>query len=150
MDKNSTRSPRFIDANLVFPWYVEAFHEFSPHDVRFSMLDILSNLDNIPAADVLPRDEAIKMGAELAAMHGSDATSQQLEEAFLKGVEDGMTRRDVRPVVRGKWERMSDNDVFGDIHCKCSACGEDWWQGPGWFRKANFCPNCGSEMREES
>lgn len=54
----------------------------------------------------------------------------------------------VRPVVRGKWERMSDNDVFGDIHCKCSACGEDWWQGPGWFRNANFCPNCGADMRE--
>ena len=53
---------------------------------------------------------------------------------------------DVRPVVRGKWERMSDNDVFGDIHCKCSACGEDWWQGPGWFRHANYCPNCGAEM----
>ena len=56
-------------------------------------------IEAIPAADVLPRDEAIKMGAELAAMHGSDATSQQLEEAYLKGVEDGMTRRDVRPVV---------------------------------------------------
>ena len=57
---------------------------------------------------------------------------------------------DVRPVVRGRWERMSDNDVFGDIHCKCSACGEDWWQGPGWFRNANYCPNCGADMREES
>ena len=55
---------------------------------------------------------------------------------------------DVRPVVRGEWERMSDNDVFGDIHCKCSACGEDWWQGPGWFRNARFCPNCGADMRE--
>lgn len=55
---------------------------------------------------------------------------------------------DVRPVVRGKWERMYDNEVFGDIHCKCSACGEDWWQGPGWFRKANFCPNCGAMMEE--
>lgn len=55
---------------------------------------------------------------------------------------------DVRPVVPGKWERMFDNDVFGDIHCKCSACGEDWWQGPGWFRNANFCPNCGAMMEE--
>lgn len=56
---------------------------------------------------------------------------------------------DVRPVVPGRWERMSDNDVFGDIHCRCSACGKDWWQGPGWFRDANFCPNCGADMREE-
>jgi hypothetical protein len=74
------------------------------------------------------------------------------KEAFKMLLEkiESIPAADVRPVVRGKWERMSDNDVFGDIHCKCSACGEDWWQGPGWFRKANFCPNCGADMREES
>ena len=60
---------------------------------------VIRAIEAIPAADVLPRDEAIKVGTELAAMHGSDATSQQLEEAYLKGVEYGMTRRDVRPVV---------------------------------------------------
>lgn len=54
---------------------------------------------------------------------------------------------DVREVARGEWERLSGYDVFGDINCKCSACGEDWWQGPGWFRHANYCPNCGAEMR---
>lgn len=63
---------------------------------------------------------------------------------------DTIPAANVAPVVRGKWEHMSDNDVFGDIHCKCSACGEDWWQGPGWFRKANFCPNCGADMRPTS
>lgn len=68
-----------------------------------------------------------------------------LGDAF--DVVEALPAADVRPVVRGKWERMSDNDVFGDIHCKCSACGEDWWQGPGWFRHANFCPNCGADMR---
>ena len=96
----------------------------------------------IPAADVLPRDEAITMGAELAAMHGSDATSQQLEEAYLKGVEDGMTRRDVRPVVRGKWTRI-DYEPHGHDY-KCSACG---WKND---MPTHFCPNCGADMREES
>jgi hypothetical protein len=66
----------------------------------------------------------------------------------IKPIINAIPAADVRPVVRGKWERMPDNDVFGDIHCKCSACGEDWWQGPGWFRKANFCPNCGAVMEE--
>lgn len=56
-------------------------------------------IENIPAADVLPRDEWIKLGAELAAMHEATPDQQQLEEAYLKGVEYGMTRRDVRPVV---------------------------------------------------
>lgn len=70
--------------------------------------------------------------------------------AMLRAIISDIPAADVRPVVRGRWERMSDNDVFGDIHCKCSACGEDWWQGPGWFRRANFCPICGADMREES
>ena len=34
-------------------------------------------------------DEGIKAGAELAAMHGSDATSQQLEKSFWEGVDVG-------------------------------------------------------------
>ena len=50
-------------------------------------------IENIPAADVLSRDEGIKLGAELAAMHGATPEQQQLEEAYLKGVEYGMTRR---------------------------------------------------------
>lgn len=44
---------------------------------------------------------------------------------------------------------------FGDImqgchdspHVKCSVCGEYYWQ---YFKKFNFCPNCGADMREES
>ena len=97
-------------------------------------------INNIPAADVLPRDEAIKMGAELAAMHGSDATSQQLEEAYLEGVEDGMTRRDVRPVVRGKWIwTVADDEYLGE-YWKCNLCGEHSYIG------YNYCPNCGARM----
>lgn len=35
------------------------------------------------------REEGIRIGAELAAMHGSDATSQELEKAFFDGCEVG-------------------------------------------------------------
>lgn len=35
------------------------------------------------------REEGIRVGAELAAMHGSDATSQELEKAFFDGCEVG-------------------------------------------------------------
>lgn len=98
--------------------------------------DMLEEVELYPAADVLPRDEAITMGAELAAMHGSDATSQQLEEAYLKGVEDGMTRRDVRPVVHGRWK----NIIQGIIPSgQCSNCG-------AWDKVTRFCPNCGADM----
>ena len=40
---------RPINADDIFPWYVEAFKgEIEPHDVRFSMHDIEMNLSNIP------------------------------------------------------------------------------------------------------
>ena len=46
---------RPIDADMIFPWYTEAFSEenlgekaISPDEVRFSMNDIRENLDNIP------------------------------------------------------------------------------------------------------
>lgn len=43
---------RLIDADAVFPWYVEAFKgKIEPHEVRFSMNDIQGNLWNIPTAD---------------------------------------------------------------------------------------------------
>lgn len=48
---------------------------------------------------------------------------------------------DVRPVVRGRWERTSKSLMA------CSACGNcvvDDRIG-GLF----FCPNCGADMREE-
>lgn len=97
-------------------------------------------MKSIPAADVLPRDEAIKMGAELAAMHGATPEQQQLEEAYLKGVEDGMTRRNVRPVVRGKWTRI-DYEPCGHDY-KCSVCG---WNND---MPTLYCPNCGAMMEE--
>ena len=46
---------RPIDADKIFPWYVEEFSEekigeraIKPNEVRFSMNDIRENLDNIP------------------------------------------------------------------------------------------------------
>lgn len=105
-------------------------------------------LRSIPAADVLSRDEAIKMGAELAAMHGSDANSQQLEEAYLKGVEYGMTRRDVQPVLKARWKpvmcagnpNMQDKDEWCGALFVCDKCN---WTMIG---ESNFCPNCGAKM----
>lgn len=64
--KGGTRQPeqwgRLIDADTVYPWYVEAFSanrigedkEIKPEDMRFSMNDIRDNLDNIPTIDAAP------------------------------------------------------------------------------------------------
>ena len=121
---------KYVDFDKVITTY-KTFGHLNLHNA-------LEAFNEIPAADVLPRDEAIKMGAELAAMHCSDATSQQLEDAYLKGVEDGMIRRDVRPVVRGKWKTISFLTVG------CSNCQETFHE----LERNNFCPNCGADMRE--
>ena len=47
---------------------------------------------------------------------------------------------DVRPVVRGKWVQ-GDMPTYGGY--KCSVCGANTV-----LYKANFCPNCGADMRE--
>lgn len=88
------------------------------------------------AADVLPRDEGIKLGAELAAMHGATPEQQQLETAYFKGVEYGLTRRDVRPMVRGKWVNYGD-EYRPDI--KCCVCGQRKPILLGNFN-FNYCP----------
>lgn len=49
---------------------------------------------------------------------------------------------DVRPVVRGEW-KPGDMPTYGGY--KCSVCG-----GNTVHYKANFCPNCGAEMKGES
>ncbi len=136
----------YIERDKAIKTYIELLR--CPGEIFVT--DISDILQQLPAADVLPRDEAIKMGAELAAMHGSDAASQQLEEAYLKGVEDGMTRRDARPVVHGKWV-VSRTDYGWNCaeyptHCKCTVCGRE----VPYQDKDNFCPNCGADMRPTS
>ena len=43
---------RLIDADAVFPWYIEMFKGMAePHEVRFSMNDIRDNLWNIPTIE---------------------------------------------------------------------------------------------------
>ena len=42
---------RLIDADIIYQWYRDSF-DFEPNEVKFSMLDIRDNLENIPTADV--------------------------------------------------------------------------------------------------
>ena len=52
---------------------------------------------------------------------------------------------DVRPVVRGKWEKADVQPYFRKhfdifVCSNCHARGQTKW---------NFCPNCGADMREK-
>ena len=51
---------------------------------------------------------------------------------------------DVRPVVKGKWDRLESWQKW-----QCSACGVLMdIDGTPQENLLNFCPNCGADMRE--
>lgn len=52
---------------------------------------------------------------------------------------------DVRPVVRGEWGTMGDNNI------RCSICKHRvpyFSAYQKWF--SDYCPNCGADMRKEN
>ena len=55
---------------------------------------------------------------------------------------------DVRPVVRGQWKL--DSDPGEPWRYVCNICGEKTKDTVMGKPRANFCPNCGADMREES
>lgn len=55
---------------------------------------------------------------------------------------DAYPATDVRPVVRGRWNKQSVSfDLCGIEYFRCSCCG---WE---YQTQHNFCPNCGADMR---
>ena len=67
-----------------------------------------------------------------------------LDEDMIERLQVAIRRihaADVRLVVRGKWLSYSD-PIIPDLTCYCSKCGSTN------ERMANFCPNCGADMRE--
>ena len=59
---------------------------------------------------------------------------------------DEVPAADFRPAVRGRWKDAMQS-CHDSPHVKCSVCGEYYWR---YFKKFNFCPNCGTYMRDES
>lgn len=53
---------------------------------------------------------------------------------------------DVRPVVRGKWQKEDDGTLF----YRCSACGKALYGcfAEIYMGEVHYCPNCGADMRE--
>lgn len=98
------------------------------------MLAMSERIKNLEAANVIDIDEGIKMGVELATMHGSDATSQELEKAYFDGMEEGYK------IGHSGFEKRSQLiNTMGHLHCMI--CGYKASPIP-----TNYCPNCGSLM----
>ncbi len=97
-------------------------------------------VEAIPAVNVVEVDEGIRMGVELAAMHGSDATSEELSRAFFDGCEQGY-KKALSEQKCGKWEKVNVEDgdgffcVFEHKECGCQMAYQPF-----------FCPRCGAKM----
>ena len=57
---------------------------------------------------------------------------------------------DAVPVVHGRWEKV--DDMWDDIHYRCSACGCEWFLEDGTPEEngMKYCPNCGAKMDGET
>lgn len=80
---------------------------------------------------------------QLAKQATIDGQPRAIKRA-AKIVED-FPAADVRPNLRGKWERFEDD--FGKYD-RCSNCGKEYAFGP--IVAMHYCPNCGADMRGES
>lgn len=83
--------------------------------------------------------------------------NQCLLHGVLKAFAD-LPAADVRPVVRGEWDKHEDYDEYGGgryVEWSCSECCHIVKRGWAVRDKnsdkkptENFCPNCGADMRE--
>lgn len=80
---------------------------------------------------------------EAAIQAASIWNGDESTEAWIKSTLKNLPAADVRPVVRGRWKDAMQS-CHDSPHVKCSVCGEYYWR---YFKKFNFCPNCGADMR---
>lgn len=127
-------------------------HPISPMDKMWNaaLSCAIGQVETIPSSDVIKLDEGIKIGAELAAMHGSDTTSQELEKAFFEGIEEGY-KKGLSERKHGKWIYQFHEDEVGVTCSECEGYAESfakWIYDEGFRVKHNYCPNCGAIMDE--
>ena len=83
--------------------------------------------------------------------------ARQARDSLALIVKKSIPAADVRPVVRGKWipdYDYAEYDYDGSTPLTEPLKFQDGWQcnlcGGYMPSEANFCPNCGADMREES
>ena len=98
-------------------------------------------------SDYIKREDAI----EIIARHDdTDGTIKVFSGRFVNGLISAIPPADVRENVKGQWLDYRDNPIKfyfdGRYSAHCSVCGYH----PEYeeeMRSANFCPNCGADMR---
>lgn len=93
--------------------------------------------------EYIEREAAVKE-IQRAAIFNRDAISKDWEVSLfvrsLYGLINRLPAAPVREVVMGEWIE----DEYGFVHCPI--CGMEWDEPE--HPATNFCPNCGTDMRE--
>ena len=96
-------------------------------------------VDGLSCYDQLKREAANAIEALKEQLQAKDIDIDGLETVNAD-LEEAMKKRDVRPVVHGKWERK--RDKCGSF-VSCSVCHTSGWH------QFVFCPYCGADMQKE-
>lgn len=90
-------------------------------------------------------DEAIERGVKNAFERPQEILGGRSFNQLLAEFHTG----EIAPVVHGRWEEV--DDVWGDVHYRCSACDYEWFLEDGTPAEngMNYCPHCGAKMDGE-
>ncbi len=107
---------RPIDADSIYPWYLNAFKEnkelgfkgIKPNEPRFSMNDIKGNLDNIPTINIYTGTSESPPTRKI-----EDITSDELRE-WMKHMDQGAWL-----YLKDSWTKVEDGlpDEFEEVIC---------------------------------
>ena len=116
--------------------------------------DKLVDFDHV--TDYISREAALACFSDWIDRYGHEHTADEMVE--YQRIEE-LPAADVRPMVRGKWEKHEDFDTYGGgrfVEWVCSECDKrlrgDWVIRNSHIEETpteNFCPNCGANMRGE-
>lgn len=93
--------------------------------------------------DYIPREAAFNAVLKLVPKVDDDGYCWVIRGDAATAI-DSIPAADVRPVVRGRWEKCRGGDM-----CICSACYKYYIAVDEQY-DFNFCPNCGAYMKGDN
>lgn len=97
-------------------------------------------------AEYIKREDAL-IGLEESGIGFYDDEPIQTRNSALKIIQN-IPAADVALVVHGKWVKSKMKAWASPQWYECSECGEPAFSSYGHPARANFCHNCGADMRK--
>lgn len=129
----------------------------SKHPIKEALYAARKVLEQEPCEDAVSRAEIIKIAKEMylevANMELDVKTISDCISCTSSKCREVLERKlqalsSVTPQEKGHWEVVSDGYSDNAYICECSECKDTVWVYKDADRKWNYCPNCGTDMRE--